>query len=86
MLLICSSHLPPSLSPQAHCHYVTLKAFRESIQYSSLSGPNLEIVEALCAMFAVFGIVNYAGEFMTVSFKKLCMPSLMHIIINSEQI
>lgn len=57
-----------SLSPpQAHCHYVTLKAFRESIQYATLSDANMQVVEALCAMFAVFGIMNYAGEFMMVS-------------------
>lgn len=62
-----------SLSLQAHCHCISLKAFRESIEYSSLSPANLKIVEALCTLFAVFGIMNYAGEFMIVSPGQGCM-------------
>ena len=54
---------------QAHCHYVVLSAFHEVIQSTALSFSNHAIMEALCALFAVFGMVEYAGEFRAVSLK-----------------
>jgi len=39
----------------------------EAIDYSDLSPSNLDIVNALCGVFATHGIVTRAGEFMTVS-------------------
>ncbi len=39
----------------------------ESINYGVLCPSNLDIINALCALFATYGIVTQAGEFMTVS-------------------
>ena len=52
---------------QAHCHYVVLKAFHESVQSAGLSPSNHAVMETLCSLHAVFGIVEYAGEFAAVS-------------------
>ena len=52
--------------PQAHCHYVALKAFYSATQSSGLGRENLAILQALCSLFATFGITQNAGEFMLV--------------------
>ena len=52
---------------QAHVYYVVLNAFNRAVQSSGLSTNNQDIMEALCALFATFGIVKYAGDFMIVS-------------------
>ena len=52
---------------QAHCHYVVLKSFYSAVQSSDLEGSNRAMVETLCALFGLFGILKFAGEFMMVS-------------------
>ena len=52
---------------QAHTHYIVLKAFHEAIQYSSMTTPsNLDVVNALCTLYAAFGVMRYSGDFMMV--------------------
>jgi len=46
---------------------VVLKSFISAVQSSELMGNNRTIMEQLCALFGVFGITKYAGEFMMVS-------------------
>lgn len=49
----------------AHCHYISLKAFHEAIEYSAMTTPsNLNIVNSLCSLYASFGVIKYSGEFM----------------------
>ena len=64
--LSLSLSLPPSLSLQAHCYYVVLKAFSAAIETKGLSSPNEAIMRKLCSLFAMHGIVQKSGEFMTV--------------------
>ncbi|XP_064382738.1 peroxisomal acyl-coenzyme A oxidase 1-like isoform X2 [Halichondria panicea] len=49
----------------AHCHYVVLKSFYSAVQSSDLTGSNRAMMDALCALYGVFGITKYSGEFMT---------------------
>ena len=58
--------LPCSLT-QAHCHFVVLRAFYEAIQNADVCPANLTILNALCSLYAVYGIVQYSGEFTLVS-------------------
>ena len=53
--------------PQAHCHFVVLRAFIEAIQNADVCPANLAILNALCSLYAVFGIVQCSGEFTLVS-------------------
>lgn len=52
---------------QAHCHYIVLKAFHEAVQNSAMTTPsNIGIVNALCTLYATFGVMKYSGDFMMV--------------------
>ena len=63
-----SSSLSPSFSlPQAHCHYAVLNAFQSALQTAEVNDNNLAILRALCSLYAVFGIVQYSGEFTMVT-------------------
>ena len=63
-----------SLCLQAHCHYIVLKAFYEAIQNSTMTTPsNIETVNALCTLFAAFGVVKYSGDFMMVCSACVCL-------------
>ena len=60
---------------QAHCHYIALKSFRDSLSESNLSPVNMAMMDCLGALFATHGIISRAGEFMTV-----CMFVCVHVI------
>ena len=46
---------------------MVLKSFGEFIDNAMVSDVNLEILNALCSLYAVFGIVQHSGEFALVS-------------------
>ena len=48
--------------PQAHCHFVVLRAFIEAIQNADVCPANLAILNALCSLYAVFGICAYSVQ------------------------
>lgn len=56
-----------SFLPQAHCHYVVLKAFNEAIDSKGLSLANEAIMRKLFSLHAVHWMVQRSGEFMAVS-------------------
>ena len=58
---------PSSSLPQAHCHYAVLNAFQSALQTAEVNDNNLAILRALCSLYAVFGIVQYSGEFTMVT-------------------
>ena len=53
--------------PQAHCHYAVLNAFQSALQTVEVNDNNLAILCALCSLYAVFGVVQYSGEFTMVT-------------------
>lgn len=65
-----------TVAATAHCHYVVLKAFHESVQLAGLSPSNRVAMETLCSLFAVFGIVEYAGEFAADGYMSAAQLSL----------
>ena len=46
---------------------MVLKSFYSAVQSSDLEGSNRAMMETLCALFGLFGILKFAGEFMVVS-------------------
>ncbi len=52
-----------------------LKSFYSTVQSSDLTGSNRAMMDSLCALYGVFGITKYSGEFMTVSFNL----SVVHV-------
>ena len=46
---------------------MVLKSFYSAVQSSDLEGSNRAMMETLCALFGLFGILKCAGEFMIVS-------------------
>ena len=52
---------------QAHCHFVVLRLFSEVVQNADVCPANLTILNALCSLYAVYGIVQCSGEFSLVS-------------------
>ena len=59
------SLLPP-LS-KARYHYAVLNAFQSALQTAEVNDTNLAILRALCSLYAVFGIIQYFGEFTMVT-------------------
>ena len=52
-----------TVAARAHCHYAVLNAFQSALQTAEVNDNNLAILRALCSLYAVFGIVQYSGEF-----------------------
>ena len=63
-----------------------LKAFHESVQSAGLSPSNRVAMETLCSLFAVFGVVEYAGEFATVSAYLVCGEGEVKYISSSSSL
>ena len=69
---------------QAHCHYVVLRSFVAAIEKALLCPANLSIIKALCSLYAVFGLVQYFGEFSLVSNSSILSNSellYVHVIL-----
>ena len=45
-------------TPQAHCHFVVLRVSMEAVQNADVCPANLAILNALCSLYAMFGIVQ----------------------------
>ena len=58
---------PSSSLPQAHCHYAELNTFQSALQTAEVNDSDLAILHALCSLYAVFGIVQWSGEFTMVT-------------------